>query len=440
MLDPSTRSHGMLTRPGHALVLTALALLTMGLASANPLLLGLAAIPLTALVLALTETVPRVHQARLEAPARARAGDTVEITARVHTQGPTGLLAVHLELPEAFDLVDGDNRALVEARPDEPVEISLKARVTRRGRFTVGPLAAAPVHASGLRSSPMTVHADGTRLEVNPGVIPLRRLRSLRGTASTLAPEGDKARAGLKTTDFRELREYRYGDPPRSVNWKATARLGPATETPLVNEYEVEGRKAVWFMLDAGRHMAVGTTVENGFEMGVTATSGLALSYIDRGYKVGFYAYNADHEDLLFPDVGASQYEKLQRRLAKLSPGDAQEGPLRAVMACRPWLLEVAPMVVFVTRTEIDTRQLEKALRKIRSLDPDNKRPLVVLEPQPYPLVPGGPAEEHTSRLLEHLAQPRHERLRELGATVIGWNPQRAPLERLLFERVNRHA
>lgn len=430
----------MLTRTGHALVLAILALLTLGLGTANPVLVAASALPLVALALGLADPAARVEAVRLEAPERARAGDVVEVHAVLEAGARGGLVAARVDLPDAFDVVGGESARLVEVPDDGQARLELKVRAAKRGRFEVGPVRVAPLHAAGVRAAEATPATDATSLDVSPALVPVQRLRRLRGTSATLAPEGDEARVGLKTTDFRELREYRSGDPPRSVNWKATARLGPAADAPLVNEYEVEGRKAVWFMLDAGRHMAVGTTVENGFELGVAAAGGLALSYIDRGYKVGLHTYNGGREEPLYPDAGQGQYRKLMRRLADLSPGDADEGPLDAVERCRDWLVQVSPMVVFVTRTETDTARLEDAVRRIRSLDRQRRRPIVVVEPQAFHLVPGGEAEQATSRLLEHLARPRHERLRRLGALVIPWNPEREPLERLLFRGVQHHA
>lgn len=429
----------MFTRAAHALLVAAITLFTLGLGSANPVLLGISAIPLAAFILGWTERLPSIEAARLEVPERARAGDVVDVHAHLEPGDVSGLVVASVHLPPEFDLVEGENARIIEIEPGKTASFSFRARAAKRGRFEIGPLEVAPVAAAGIQSTRTEPVTDPQRLEVNPGLIPIRRLRAMRGTATTLAPEEDEARIGLKTTDFRELREYRFGDPPRSVNWKATARLGPATETPLVNEYEVEGRKAVWFLLDAGRHMAVGTNVENGFELGVAAASGLALSYLDRGYKVGFQTYNTEQGDPLYPDVGHTQYLKIQRRLAGLTPGDADEGPLEAMLRSRAWLVETAPMIVFITRTEIDTAQLEEAIRRIRAMDPERKRPVIVVEPQAFHLVPGDEAVQGTSRLLEHLARPRHQRLRRLGAVVLPWDPEKEPLERLLFRGVIPH-
>src|SRR5437667_141815 len=82
-------------------------------------------------------------------------------------------------------------------------------------------------------------------LEVTPRVLPVKRIRSLLGYARAMFPESDLARTGTPTTEFRELRDYVRGDPPRSINWKATARRqagiplgqGHGRALPLVHEY-----------------------------------------------------------------------------------------------------------------------------------------------------------------------------------------------------------
>ncbi len=426
----------MLTRSGHALILVAVGLVTLGLGTGNPVLLGLSAIPAMALIVGFLQTSPQVRTAGLTCPNQARAGDVLEVALELELDGPSGLVLAGSHLPPEFDLVSGSNvHLLTKGRGRVTIQRTFEVRATKRGQFTLGPLAVTAQPANGLRSEPPEAYGDAHKLEVHPRIVPIRRLRAMRGTAATIAPDEDVAAVGLQTTDFKELRQYRWGDPPRSVNWKATARLA-ATQAPLVNEYEVEGRKAVWFLLDAGRHMVVGTNVENGFEVAIAAVSGLALAYLDRGYKVGLYAYNTDAADPLYPDVGTKQFLKIQRYLAQLEPGEGDEGPLQAVQRCRSWLVASSPMVIFVTRTGVQTEHLEQALRRLRALTPGKKRPMLIIEPEAFHLVPGDEATTGTARLLSHLARPRHERLRRLGAVVIPWNPEAQPLEELLFRGV----
>lgn len=418
-------------------MIAAIALLTLGLATGTTALLALTALPLVAFILGVLQGVPRPLGITIEAPTSARAGDTVRFRAEITLTGPPGLVFVQVHVPPEFDLVTGTNVHVIDKPRGHHVEqLGFTVRAAKRGQFLVGTADVAAASPTGLRVARSEALGTPRDLEVHPRIVPVRRLRSLRGTAVTIAPDEDVARVGIQTNDFRELREYRWGDPPRAVNWKATARLAGVRTHPLVNEYEVEGRKAVWFFLDAGRHMAVGTSVENGFEVAIAAVSGLALAYLDRGYRVGLYAYNTPGSEPLYPDVGTKQFLKVQRLLARLEPGPGDEGPLQAMMRARRWLVTSSPLVVFVTRTEVATDHLEEAVRRVQAMTPGRKSPVLIIEPQAFHLVPGDVATSSTARLLSELARPRHQRLRQLGATVVPWNPEREPLERLLFRGV----
>jgi len=428
----------MLTRAAHGLLLVATTLVVLGMGTANPVLLGMAAIPLGVALVGLGEPTPRVTAARIGAPERARAGDVVEVEIHLTTEGK-GLVAVEVPLPAPFALAEDANTAVIEAEGGQNEHVvAFKVDAAKRGEHAIGPVRWAPIARQGLRSAEAEPIGEEATIDVRPRVIPLRRLQGLRGTATSVGADEDEARMGLKTTDFREIREYRHGDPPKAINWKATARLGPAAERPLVNEYEVEGRQAVWFMLDAGRHMAVGTNVENGFEAALSAVSGLSMAYLDRGYRVGMDAYNAASPPL-YPDVGDKQFFKIQRRLARLSPGDDEQGPLEAVLASRSWIVQHHPMVVFVTRTDVGLDELEAAIQRLNELAGERPRPIVVIEPLAHHFLDADDTGAQAARLLDAQARDRHARLRRQGAHVVAWNPREQPLERLLFEGVEGH-
>jgi len=80
-------------------------------------------------------------------------------------------------------------------------------------------------------------------------------------------PINDMAKIGVATTDFREIRNYVYGDPIKNINWKATARSSSPEMWPLTNEYEVEGKKTVWLFLDTAGELEIGTNINNAFDI-----------------------------------------------------------------------------------------------------------------------------------------------------------------------------
>lgn len=55
--------------------------------------------------------------------------------------------------------------------------------------------------------------------------------------------------------NFEEVREYRYGDEVRNIDWRVTARMGK----PYLKVYLEERERQVAFCLDVGAHMQFGT-------------------------------------------------------------------------------------------------------------------------------------------------------------------------------------
>ncbi len=99
---------------------------------------------------------------------------------------------------------------------------------------------------------------------------------------------------GIKTyqqrgegTDFKQLAEYRYGDPVRHIDWKATLRLGK----PIVREFQDERDQCILLLIDCGRRMraddrqdGIGTTH---FDQVLNAVMLLSYVALNQGDAVG---------------------------------------------------------------------------------------------------------------------------------------------------------
>ena len=75
-------------------------------------------------------------------------------------------------------------------------------------------------------------------------------------------------------TEFEQLRDYRDGDPERSIDWKATARMSRL----ISREYQDERDQQVIFMLDAGRRMLAKDADLSHFDHALNAM--ILLSYV----------------------------------------------------------------------------------------------------------------------------------------------------------------
>jgi hypothetical protein len=150
-------------------------------------------------------------------------------------------------------------------------------------------------------------------LEVKQKLRRITKVEAIRGIARSPMPDIDVSRIGVPGTDFREVREYVAGDPVRFINWKATARSGKL----MVNQYEVEGKKAVWIFVDTNAYMTYGESIRNFLEVAIEIANSLAYYFTSRGHKVGLYVIG--HSMNLYPDVGKRQFRRISDKLTMSS-------------------------------------------------------------------------------------------------------------------------
>jgi len=173
--------------------------------------------------------------------------------------------------PQSFTVRGLPLRASVE--PGEFVDVSYRARATQRGpkkfpgcglriasplglwwrRRFVDEQSLARVYPNYSTISKLLTYEVDNRLQV-AGV----RLSRRRG-------EG---------IEFHQLRDYREGDSLRSVDWKATARMGRL----IAREYQDERDQQIVFVLDAGRRMLCKDAEHSHFDHTLNAM--LLLSYV----------------------------------------------------------------------------------------------------------------------------------------------------------------
>lgn len=435
----------MLTRAGAGLLGAAAALLATGLALGNYLLLSLALAPAFALLVPATLGQPRVSvRRRLDADA-ARVGTPVTCTLEVTVGGGPGIVEVHQDLPDPFVLEDGSNLHVLACGLGTRTEtFSFRFRPTTRGDHVLPPADVEAADPTGLLAPTHQEGDEAVELPVAPPTEDLPRGRGLEAAARDLVPEGDPSQLGLRTTEFRDVRDYAWGDPPRSVNWKATAqRLAAAPPEagalPLVNEYEREGRKAVWIFLDAGEHMRVGTDLDNALDHAVRGAVSLAHFFLDRGYTVGGAAYRARGNPVISPGNGPEQIAKVHETFRQARPGDDDGGLAGAVERSRVHLAAEDPLVVVLTRAGADPDDAERGLRRLRRIEGRVRDlPALVVSPRTGALLPG--PDDEPARAAEAagaaLERDAVRRLRDQGANVLPWDPREHPLDELLRQGV----
>jgi uncharacterized protein (DUF58 family) len=91
--------------------------------------------------------------------------------------------------------------------------------------------------------------------------------------------------------DFADLREYRWGDDVRSIDWNVTARM----DTPYVREYVEDREITAWFLLDLSPSVDFGTVEAERLKRSVLIdfVTTLARLLTRHGNRVGAVLYGS---------------------------------------------------------------------------------------------------------------------------------------------------
>ncbi len=436
--------------PGRWLAL-AFALLALALCFGNLILLAGAIYVLLVVLMGAALVAPRgIVVKRSTLRLVCWAGDGLDVERQVEAGGGMGPLYVYDGLPPEAEVISGNNLRVIWKRPGaRTYDLSYRVSWPKRGVYTLGETAWEAEAPLGLHQR---IHGSaGPSLEISvvPRTQAIRRVNEIRGRAHSRNPREDVAIVGVSSTDFTELRPYTPGDPMRWINWKASARNSGSTNPLLVNQYEPEGRKAVWIFLDGADYMDVGSTLSALVDQAAEAAGTIAQYYLTRGYTLGAYIYNSP-SDILIPEVGQKQFQSLTNMLTRFKPGQPNQNLLQAVEWCKGFLFRLRPEVYVITRLDVHYPRGEAespyldgfiaGIRRLVSLRPNSRRAnqirVVHLDPGGYQS-PQTSMEAHALELMRWEVPPLYRTIRRSGASVLRWDPHQQDFASTLLRHLN---
>jgi uncharacterized protein (DUF58 family) len=181
---------------------------------------------------------------------------------------------------------------------------------------------------------------------------------------------------GIKTyqqrgegTDFKQLAEYRYGDPVRHIDWKATLRLGK----PIIREFQDERDQCILLLIDCGRRMraddrrgAVGTSH---FDQVLNAVMLLSYVALHEGDAVGALTFGTPPgaEKSFAPEKGVHALNALMGELYGVQPTPTHSDYVSAALNLLRRYPKRALVIVITNFRDEDSSELGYALRLLRS-------------------------------------------------------------------------
>lgn len=161
--------------------------------------------------------------------------------------------------------------------------------------------------------------------------------------------------------DFDEVREYRYGDEIRNLDWRVTARMGK----PFLKVYREERERSVMLCIDIGAHMAFGTQGTFKSVQAARVAALLGWSAQCHGDRVGGLLFGQGREQFFRPNRSQRAFSQLLRALTTLSDDTVAPAPTalgHALQVLSRSTATGALLFIIADLNQIEPAELQKTL------------------------------------------------------------------------------
>lgn len=156
--------------------------------------------------------------------------------------------------------------------------------------------------------------------------------------------------------DYVQSRQYQYGDPIRSIDWRVTARTGKV----FVKEFETPKRMPCYLLIDTSASMTITSVKRSKYELALHIAGGLALACLDRVSPVGVVGVG-ERDIHLKPSMSRDQIMQWMLRLQRFRY-DEQTTLARRIVELKPTLKSRALVIVLSDMHEPDSLPAMKRL------------------------------------------------------------------------------
>jgi len=345
---------------------------------------------------------------------------------------------------EVFDICDSSLAvagmpARFELLPGKRIDLAYEATPTRRGEIAFRPAELRIRSRLGLCEMLEQIGTADTRRSY-PDFAQVSRYAWLAGDRRL-------QEIGVKTfqrrgegTDFKQLAEYRYGDPVRHIDWKATLRQNKA----ILREFQDERDQCVMLLIDCGRRMRA-YDVESGigtghFDQVLNAVMLLSYVALKQGDAVGALTFGTPpgEERVFAPRKGAHALNALMGELYAVQPSPTHSDYVSVAQNLLLRHHKRSLVIVITNFRDEDSSELSQALRLLRSRHLvllASLRERVVGELMSAALVSGDAAlDVGSAHLYEQSRRDAFNRLASRDALMVDAEPQN-----LGIQLVNRY-
>jgi uncharacterized protein (DUF58 family) len=178
-----------------------------------------------------------------------------------------------------------------------------------------------------------------------------------QGAEMLLLDKATRARREGVGTEFESLREYREGDDPLRIDWRATARL----RRPVVRRFQIERHRDVMVLIDCGRLMGTDSDRGTKLDCAIDAALILARTVLQSGDRCGIGLYDNELRGYLPPMAGMPALQSLAESIydAQSEFRETDFGPMFATLQTRQ--AKRSLLVVLSDVADVETSQQFRA-------------------------------------------------------------------------------
>lgn len=336
-------------------------------------------------------------------------GRSVRVTVLLTPEPPVG--------PESLEAYFPVPPGIVEVRPPRREIEGARLRVTLTWTVADPTVMTVPppevLWRDPLALVERTADLESTELFVERYPPELHRAGAVRLRRTLALPGETRSRAVGESGEFFGIREASPGDPPRRINWRATARAGRR----LANEYALDRTGDLLILLDT-RPTTLGPAVD-GRLLAVSkgAAFGVAEAFLRDKSRVGIATYGEFLHSVPLAS-GRTQRVRLRSLLLQTEVADTSGPAERCAVALRRYYPPNTTTVVISPLASEEQLNLVSHLRR-RSF------PVVVLSPSYLPMMVrrAGLSEEDEALVLRFARLCRREEVARMwrDAPVVDW-------------------
>ena len=162
--------------------------------------------------------------------------------------------------------------------------------------------------------------------------------------------------------EFGDVREYQFGDDPRTIDWNVTARMN----RPFVKEFIEERDLTVMVVLDISRSSEFGTVHSMKKDIGIELCASLAMSAMRNNDKVGLMLTTDRVEKYLPPMKGKRHAFRIIRETIFHEPAH-NNTDLSVPLAQLSKILKKRSVIFVVSDFQDDIRRFKKPLQVLKN-------------------------------------------------------------------------